>query len=92
MHAQGYEFVSQLDIIIIALCRKRYYLQKMQGYADNDLEFEETAGQYTIANESLVSHNISSIVHGESLCVVMGAILVFHSVYLPVCQFTFSGA
>ena len=36
----------------------------MHGYAENDLEFEDTSGQYTIANESLVSHNISSFVHG----------------------------
>lgn len=40
----------------------------MQGYADNDLEFEETVGQYTIANESLVSQNLNAIIHGESYC------------------------
>ena len=33
----------------------------MQGYADNDLEFEETSGQYS----GMVHHNINAVVHSK---------------------------
>ena len=55
--------------------RKKYYLHKLHGYAENDLEFEDTSGQYTIANESLVSHNISNFVHGGFNYVFLGGLV-----------------